>query len=73
MLNLYEIQISASVNKVLLEQSQVHLFTLCLRLLLNGVAELSSCHQDCMACKAWTIYDPVLVKNDHQPFSRGKA
>lgn len=44
------------VNEMWPEHSDAHLFTYCLWLLSRAIAELRSCHRDCMACKTKNIY-----------------
>ena len=58
----YEIQISVSINKVLLEHGHTHFFTCCLWCFHATAAELSSCDRERMSCKAESIYCLALYR-----------
>lgn len=67
-----EIQISVSINKVLLEDSHAHWFTQCLQLFCNRTAELRPCDTDGMACRAYLLSGPTQKKVVN-PWFRGRT
>lgn len=61
-MKIYDIQVSASKNKILLKHSQAYSFMNYLWLLLTTVAYLSGCNRDFKAYKALNIYSLAFCR-----------
>ena len=58
-------QLPVFVNKVLLKHSHTRVSAYCLRgCFCAAMTELSSCHRDQIAHKAWNSYNPALEEKD---------